>query len=832
MNISPDELDTISQKVRAAFLEEDAPGYIEALRAGLQHSYRDADYFSLLSALHSLKGGAGIAQFHSLQRLAHSLEDLIQSLQDKSCTDQELAWSLFIRATEEIDNAFKLGQGLTISLELLQDLEEFNQSFSKPGEESFKSRFTLSNTITTASQVGKRVWETAQRAVAKFKRAVDSNNSEAHSPPGDTAIDALNENLIQIQEESCVQFINQSSTIENPERPIPPAPSPARAAPNLGKILRLPLEQLDQMTETAEELIAYNQKLCLQHQQLEQANLRLQTLAPQFQQVRSSLQTVVDGLNFSSSPTLPADLDTITTLHGNIQVLQELISLFQEAKSDIKLVASNLTENQKETRRDLEKLYTTLTRSRLVPFKKLAQLFLPYVGRLNQRYGKEVKLAIRGGEVLVDQSILEELRPPLNHLINNAFDHGIEPTEERIALKKPQRAEIILQVTAQENELIFSVSDDGRGIEPQKIYRRALQRGLTSQSPMSELSQEEILSFLFQPGFSTASNPNDLSGRGMGLDIVRDQVSSLRGTLQIKTIVGQGTTFIIKLPPSLSFLPLLLCQLQKRTVAIPSTSILEILSYAELKWSSINPPLAHWKQSDIPVVHLSSLLQYSNTITNISQLPDVTGAVVLNGPNAPLIAIVDTLIRQQKLIVKPLAQIVKSPPYLAGCTILPTGEIVPVLLPQKFGSLLQKLDSLSTQKSTSPPIQQTKNKIILVAEDSQATRILIEGLLKEEGFDVICCHDGQEALEEFLRHSEEIDLVISDVEMPRVDGFAFLQQIRQVRPQSTLPVIILSSRSTDNYTHQAMDLGANAFVNKQFLSENLLLRVNEFIKSA
>ena len=826
MTISPNELDAILQKVRAAFLQEDAPGYIEALRTGIQPSHQNADFFSLLSTLHSLKGGAGVAQFYGLYTLAHQLEDLIQSLQTQSCMEPELAWNLFGRAIEEIENTFKLNKDLAISPELLETLEKFVQAPSKSGKKSVRFRFDLSDTITYSAQLGKYIWKTAQKAVNKLNRAAHFNNGETHSPPSDIGAEALTEHLVQAQEGSPVQP-NQPSTTENYDKASAPAREQSGAAPpKLGKFLRLPLEQLDQMLEATEELISFNERQNFQQQQLEQANLRLEVLLPQFQLLQSRLKEFYD--NLTSTPTI--QLNSFNPLPESLNTVEELVALLSESFSVIDLTTRNLAETQKESRRHLEKLYTSLIRSRLVPFKRLAQGFLTHIIRLNQRYRKEVKLIVRGGELLVDQSILEELRSPFNHLINNAFDHGIEPKEERVAQQKPQIAEIVLQATAQENELIFSVSDDGRGIEPHKIYRHALQRGLTSQTPMSELSQEEILSFLFQPGFSTASNTNDLSGRGMGLDIVEKQVSSLRGTLQIESIVGQGTTFIIKLPPSLSFLPLLLCRIQKRIVAIPVTSVLQIISYSELEWISVNPPFAHWKQSNIPVpvVYLSTLLKYSDSPFDTSTLPAGVGSVVLAGPQSPLIAIVDAIIGQQKLIVKPLNHAVTRPHYLAGCTILASGEVVPVLLPQKFDCLQQSLSSSNSREVINSSTPHQKNQTILLAEDSQATRILIKGLLEEEGFHVICSHDGQEAIDEFLRHSEEIDLVISDIEMPRIDGFAFLRQIRQ-ESDSTLPVIILSSRTTENYHHQAMDLGANAFVSKQSLSELLVLTVKKLL---
>jgi CheY-like chemotaxis protein/two-component sensor histidine kinase len=454
----------------------------------------------------------------------------------------------------------------------------------------------------------------------------------------------------------------------------------------------------------------------------------------------------------------------------------------------------------------------------------LAQRFIPQIQALNRRFAKSVNLDIQGEDTLVDQVLLEQLQTPLTHLLNNAFDHGIESTAERREQNKAETAQIRLAATIERNQLKLVIQDDGRGINLEKVYQRAKEKGICSPDrEFNQFSPEEIINWIFQPDFSTASQVTDLSGRGMGLDIVRSQIRKLRGNLEVQTQFGQGTTFTIKLPLNLSLTSLLLTQVQNRIIAIPSNSVKETLLHSELDWSNSETPTITWQKRSVPVVALGSLLPCPRSPL-VSAQPKV-GIVLETGVGFLAVA-VDSLITEEQLIVKPFDDTIPVPSYLAGCTILGTGEVIPVILPQGFEF---KSGSVPVSVSTSTTTLVSQTSTILVAEDSVATRKMLEKVLSAVGYQVIVCRDGQEAVEALNQTQTKIDLVLSDVEMPRLNGFELLQNIRSHSVWQNVPVVMATSRTGDRHRQQAMQLGATAYLGKPVQPQELLETVESLL---
>jgi chemotaxis protein histidine kinase CheA/ActR/RegA family two-component response regulator len=607
------------------------------------------------------------------------------------------------------------------------------------------------------------------------------------------------------------------------------------------------------MASTTGELILSHERLRLQQQQLQQTSQRLRNLTRQLDPLREEVQTIYDQLSIAgtSSPSLVNSIhsplqatnrdqngttpipETVNSLglaqysdiHSSLQQFQELMVQVQEARADIDLIARDLHEDLDQTQRHLDGLYDEITQARLVPFRTLAQRFPKQLHHLSLQYGKSVAVVLEGEEVLVDQVLLERLQTPLTHLLNNAFDHGIELPRSRQDQGKPEQATIHLSATIDNNTLVVRVTDDGQGINLGKVYAKAQHQGLCDpQRTFESFQTDEILDWIFQPRFSTADTVSVLSGRGVGLDIVREQVRRLRGTIQVSTQPHQGTTFTLRLPLSLSWLSLLLCQFQNYAVAIPSTSILETLPYNELDWLDTPTPRANWRQQSAQVTSLSSLL-FPTLGGMESETPRV--AIVLEGNNGPLIVSVDTLLGERQLILKPLDDTVTPPPYLVGCTILGSGQVVPVILPQAF----ETMPTLEPGTPPPPETPQTQIPTIMVVEDSVATRQMLERLLSEVGLQVVVCRDGKEALQALSQRRGQVDLVISDVEMPKVNGFELLQRIRSQADWSQIPVVMATSKTSPEYQQRAMDLGATGYLGKPIQPQQLFDVIQQTLSS-
>jgi chemotaxis protein histidine kinase CheA/ActR/RegA family two-component response regulator len=611
--------------------------------------------------------------------------------------------------------------------------------------------------------------------------------------------------------------------------------------------LRIPSSQIESMTNIVAEMILRHERLLRQQQQLGQTNKNLQALVLQMIPLQEQVQTVYDQLaiatpsNNQAKNTIDDDfdeleLDQYSTSHTTLQDLQEVLLRVRESRSDIDLSYRDLSEEIEYLRQDLDRLYAQLTQSRLVPFKTLAARFVPQLKRLCQQHNKQVELVIIGEDVLIDQVILEQLQTPLNHLLINAFDHGVESPETRLSLGKSEIAILTLSAVIAGNQVVISLEDDGDGINLHKVYKKAVEKNICpAEIPISKIPRQDILNFIFQPNFSTRNIVSDMSGRGMGLDIVRSQINRLRGNIQIETLQGQGTTFTIRLPLGLSLVTLLICAIGENLIAIPANDVLDIFPYAEAQISnSGNSIEIAWRKKFIPLIHLKQTLPYSYSS---NELVNSKVCLVLDRSDVPIAVAIDTLIEERQLILKPFDRSIATPNYLAGCTILGTGQVVPVLIPDNLNALILEKNVKHGRKikkqvsnSGNQETNQTSVKTVLIAEDSIATRNMLERVLKQLDFEVIACRDGQEAIDVLNRIQGKVTMVISDVEMPRVNGFNLLQTIRTHELWHTIPVVMLTSRTGDRHRQKAISLGANGYLSKPIVVAKLIECLGEFAK--
>jgi chemotaxis protein histidine kinase CheA len=456
---------------------------------------------------------------------------------------------------------------------------------------------------------------------------------------------------------------------------------------------------------------------------------------------------------------------------------------------------------------------------------------LPQLKRLCQRYDKKVQLIIEGEDIPIDQIVLEQLQTPLNHLFVNAFDHGVENYENRLKIGKPETATLTLSAVVSGSQVIISLKDDGDGINISKVYQKAVQKNICpAEISINKIPDQEILNFIFHPNFSTRDTVTEMSGRGMGLDIVRSQIKRLRGNIQLETSPEQGTTFTIRLPLGLSLVNLLICAIGENLIAILASDVLDIFAYD-------NSDQINWRKQTLPLLHLNQALKYSNHQTNYQTNSDINAKVclVLNRNDKPIAVTITSIIEERKLILKPFDQSVAVPSYLIGCTVLGNGQVVPVLTPDNLHILLSKSNQKSNQnipKNIDQDINQNTAKTILIAEDSIATRNMLERILKQLDFEVVACRDGQEAIEMLNRTQDKICMVISDVEMPRMNGFDLLQTIRAHDHWAALPVVMLTSRTGDRHRQKATSLGANGYLSKPIVVGELIEALDKFVKSA
>ena len=614
-----------------------------------------------------------------------------------------------------------------------------------------------------------------------------------------------------------------------------------KSSPATVEQVKIPLDRLQEMTNNVEELILTYSRFGRQQELLNQANRRLRSLTRQFEPIREQVQNLYNELAIGSNELTKnvqkaesaeesdfdsLEMDRYTDLHTSLQSFQELMLQIQETRTDLDLVDRELEEDIEQTQKNLDILYSRVTDSRLVPFDLLAKRFVPQIRGLSQRFDKQVDLEIEGKNTPVDQILLEQLQTPLTHLLNNAFDHGIESKYERFANGKPERATICLTSKLEKNNLVITIKDDGGGIDPNKVYNRAVQRGICpTNKSIEDFKPGEILNWIFEPDFSTAAKVSDISGRGMGLDIVLNLIRQLKGQLQVQTDLGIGTTFTISLPLNLSLQSLLLVQLQNNLIAIPHTSIREILPYKELYFTSTSKKEINWQGQIISLSAASNLFPRPKKPLNFSE---GRVAIVLETAFQPIAILVDAIVREEKLIIKPFDETIPVPPYIAGCAVLGSGEVIPVILPQ---GLEQETISVASAKDSIVTITNTASTV-LIAEDSVATRKMLDKILTSVGYQVIVCRDGQEALEQVEQYQGRIDLILSDVEMPRLNGFELLKKVRAKAAFKNTPIVMATSRTGDRHKEEAKRLGATDYLGKPVQPQQLIDTVSALLKKS
>ena len=442
----------------------------------------------------------------------------------------------------------------------------------------------------------------------------------------------------------------------------------------------------------------------------------------------------------------------------------------------------------------------TLRALRLLPAALWRQPMQRTVREAARLTGREVELRITGDEVHLDRTLLEELKNPLLHLLRNAVDHGIEPAAVRAASGKPARGRVTVSLTQEGGQIIVAVRDDGRGIDQQAVRQQAVARGLLTAAAAEGLDEQQTYQLLLRPGFSTAGELTKLSGRGVGLDVVRTAVERLSGQLHITAAPGQGACFTLAVPMTLVAAQVLLLQEPAGIYALPQSSVerIELVRRAELL--ALGTRTIYKKDDEAVVVaRLATLLGASGATDWPARLP----LLQLHGGGQRVALACERLLGESELILQPLPVELRRHRMLSAVALLPSGEVLLVLKP---GVLLEA--ALTAPAAASAPSRRT----VLVADDSLTTRSLLRSVLESSGYKVRTAADGEEALR--LLRSEPVDLLVSDVQMPRLDGIGLVERLREDPRIAALPVVLFSSADSEEDRRRGAGSGADAYLTK------------------
>ena len=631
--------------------------------------------------------------------------------------------------------------------------------------------------------------------------------------------------------------------------PSPPQKSPAKSKPTSRLSAKISLERLEQMNNLVGELAINRNSQSLHNKQFQRTIRQLGQKFSSFRTGVKQLQNISDQLlvspNQQSSIKEPiSNLETIfdsleMDSYGEINSLLEgvLEEVFQLSESidDIALFAGQSNQLLESQRRTLKQLQNELMWSRMVSLNRVLKRFPRVIRELSNTYQKPVQLELTGTDVLVDRVVLEKLYDPLLHLLRNAFDHGIESSEKRLFLGKPEQGTIKIRAYHQGNYTVIEIEDDGCGLDTDRIAQRAVEARLLSPEQISGISKQDIHHLIFEPGFSTASEVNELSGRGVGLDVVKESMQAFNGKLSLTTNQSEGTIFALKIPLTLTLTKLVVGNIGTMAIAIASNSIEAIIrpTPQQLKQSG-DKHFLYWKSQLIPMHKLANLLHYqcqpprqlSPTLQTHRKVKSQQETVLIIQQGQRMIGLgLEQIITEQELVVKPMGRAVTAPDYVNGCTVLADGSLVPVI----DAAALVDFKPASGQPLYPQPQRRHHIHRLMIIDDSSALRRTLALTLRKAGYQVLQAKDGRDALEQ-LQQGTLPDLIICDVEMPRLNGFDFLSHRRANSVWAQIPTIMLTSRGNHKHQTLAKQLGANDFFTKPYIEKEFLNAIATYLQ--
>ncbi|PZO40005.1 MAG: hybrid sensor histidine kinase/response regulator [Pseudanabaena frigida] len=535
------------------------------------------------------------------------------------------------------------------------------------------------------------------------------------------------------------------------------------------------------------------------------------------------------------------EMDRFSNSHVLSREIMDSAVQLQEVASDLETALDDLESTERGLGRASRQMQTAIEQARMRMLSEILGGFPRLLRDLSVTHGKQVEFLTRGTSTLVERSVLEVLEDPLLHLIRNAFDHGIETPEARIAAGKSAKGKIEVTAGYRGNQTIITVSDDGNGIDSAKLRDRALQMGL-SKSDLDASNENALLDLIFEPGFSTADRITELSGRGVGMDVVRSNLSAIGGTIRVETETGKGSTFILTVPVSLSIARILLFETNGLQMAILTSAVEEILLVRDITVHKVvNQEVLDWEGYSVPLLKLGERLHFSRPHiqfeTENRPIVDEPLALIVAHNNVPFGLQVDRYWGEQEVTIRGVKSEIPMPSGFRGCAILGGGKLVPLVdIDSLIDWMITDADLLPSKISTPAPDRRERRTTVLVVDDSINVRRFLAMTLEKSGYRVEQAKDGYEAIEKLrklqtLSNNSQIKAAICDIEMPRLDGFGFLVQSRSDDSCRHIPVIMLTSRSGAKHRDLAMRLGASAYFTKPFKDSELLQTLSQLVSN-
>lgn len=774
----------------------------------LEHNPEDLDLLNrIFRVAHTIKGSSSFLNLNILTRLTHNMEDVLNrarkgeikitpDIMDVVLHSIDLMKTLLVTIRDtgsdtnngkenEIEEAVKQLQAITS-----QNLEGAKEGTKEAPKEEVKKEAKKENT--EENQENKAKAPTAKNSASDNPLAdepdLDYTNMSAEE------VEAEIERLLNKRQEADKERRAQkkqeakpkqevASKTETPKTETPKAPktetkAKAKAdteenkAPSIGveQTVRVDVRRLDHLMNLIGELVLGKNRLI---------------------RIYGDVEERYDGEKF-------------------LEELNQVVSSISAVTTDLQLA---------------------VMKTRMQPVGKVFNKFPRMVRDLSRELGKSIELIIEGEETELDKSIVEEIGDPLIHIIRNSCDHGIEPLEERRRLNKPETGKVQLSAYNEGNHIVIKISDDGKGLDPVMLKEKAIEKGVISERDAEGMSDREAFNLIFKPGFSTAKVVSNVSGRGVGMDVVKTNIEKLNGIIEIDSEVGVGTTQKLKIPLTLAIIQALLVGVQEEYYAIPLSSVLETVRISQDEIYTVDgKSVLRLRDEVLSLVRLSDIFKVDAILESNSDVY----VVIIGLADQKIGVIVDYLIGQEEVVIKSLGYYLKNTRGIAGATVRGDGKITLIV---DVGAMMDMAKSIKVNITTlMNESENTKSKnspsdyVVLAIDDSSTDRAIIRKCLKPLGITLLEASNGLEGLEMLKNGDKTPDAILVDIEMPKMDGYTFASEVRKYNKFKNLPLIAVTSRVTKTDRMRGVESGMTEYITKPYSGEYLTTVVKRSIK--
>jgi len=867
--------DELLKRLRAAFKMEASErlasisSSLLELEKSFEHGESNHEILDVVfREAHSLKGAARAVNYSDIETLCQAFEEVFSALKrndiffspemfDVLLSGLELIQTLLEdpdqNHAKEINSIYKTLENIRLGLN-----EPSKKEYNSPGSQSDA---ILKNVDPSQGESEKKISDVSSSSSNsksdKSNNHVQTNDSHAQksvnnthhtdTPPSssepkmntgsskknkkNTKTQSEFDSSSKIQKQSSINDLSDTITIQ-PELKDIPEPAPisqncdcekhVKTAKSekftLDETVRISTQKLDSLLLKVEELVSLKLASGQHLKSLKETMLSFETWKKRWLTEETSFRWIRRQIRGNNDASF--NQEHLKKLESFLDWNQKhTIALEQRIKKMIEISE----KDQRSLSVMVDDVLEDMKKVTMLPFSSLSQIFPKMVRDLCREQSKTVDLNIIGNEVEIDRRILEDLKDPLIHLLRNSIDHGIETTEMRIKLKKPKHASLNLSIShVLGNKVDIVIEDDGKGVDLDRVRREAIKRGLISEKDASNLTEKENLSLIFRSELSTSPIITQISGRGLGLAIVEERVQKLGGMVTVESNLGKGTTFRIQVPITLATSRGILVQLNEKLFVVPVTYVERVMRVEAKSIETVeNKATITLEGEVISFVPLSDLLELQDY--NEQEAKEFITVVVLEVSGKMIACHVDEVLGEQEVLVKSLGKQLSRVRNIAGATILGSGKVVPML---NVHDLIKSSGRTSLTRSIVTETEETKTtqgKSILVAEDSITSRMLIQNILESAEYIVSTAIDGLDAYTAFK--TGHFDLVVSDVEMPKMNGFELTEKIREDKQRGETPVVLVTSLQSPEDRKRGIDAGANAYIVKSNFDQSNLLEV-------